>query len=152
MDSLDFKNLTFDNEKKEYKEEPILVPNTKRFVLFPIEYTDIWQQYKNLESRFWTAEDVELGNDGTGFESLHGKAKSHLLQCLALLTMDLQDQPQLASRLAEIITVPEARCFYGFQMMQSNVHAELISVLMECLASEEYRHDTIDIVSKCMRS
>ena len=41
--------------------EPLLKPNDKRFVLFPIQYAEIWGIYKHIESKFWTAEDIELG-------------------------------------------------------------------------------------------
>ena len=40
--------------------EPLLRPNPKRFVLFPIQYHDIWQMYKKAEASFWTAEEVDL--------------------------------------------------------------------------------------------
>ena len=40
--------------------EPLLRPNPSRFVLFPIQYHDIWQMYKKAEASFWTAEEVDL--------------------------------------------------------------------------------------------
>ena len=40
--------------------EPLLRPNPQRFVLFPIQYHDIWQMYKKAEASFWTAEEVDL--------------------------------------------------------------------------------------------
>ncbi|KAJ8789913.1 hypothetical protein J1605_021611 [Eschrichtius robustus] len=41
------------------EEEPLLKENPRRFVIFPIEYHDIWQMYKKAEASFWTAEEVE---------------------------------------------------------------------------------------------
>ena len=38
--------------------EPLLQDNPKRFVLFPIQFNDVWELYKSLESKFWTAEEV----------------------------------------------------------------------------------------------
>lgn len=38
--------------------EPLLRDNPRRFVIFPIEYHDIWQMYKKAEASFWTAEEV----------------------------------------------------------------------------------------------
>lgn len=47
------------------QDEPLLRENPRRFVIFPIEYHDIWQMYKKAEASFWTAEEVnqipELG-------------------------------------------------------------------------------------------
>ena len=40
--------------------EPLLRENPNRFVLFPIQYNDIWQMYKKAEASFWTAEEVDL--------------------------------------------------------------------------------------------
>lgn len=39
-------------------EEPLLKENPRRFVIFPIQYHDIWQMYKKAEASFWTAEEV----------------------------------------------------------------------------------------------
>ena len=39
-------------------DEPLLRENPRRFVVFPIEYHDIWQMYKKAEASFWTAEEV----------------------------------------------------------------------------------------------
>lgn len=36
----------------EKEEEPLLKENPRRFVLFPIEHTDIWQFYKKAEGQF----------------------------------------------------------------------------------------------------
>lgn len=42
----------------EEKVEPLLKENPRRFVIFPIQYQDIWQMYKKAEASFWTAEEV----------------------------------------------------------------------------------------------
>ena len=44
-------------------DEPLLRENPKRFVIFPIQYQDIWQMYKKAEASFWTAEEVDLSRD-----------------------------------------------------------------------------------------
>jgi len=40
--------------------EPLLQENKDRFVIFPINYPDIWSFYKMAEASFWTAEEVDL--------------------------------------------------------------------------------------------
>lgn len=42
------------------QDEPLLRDNPRRFVIFPIEYHDIWQMYKKAEASFWTAEEVSV--------------------------------------------------------------------------------------------
>ena len=46
-------------------EEPILIENPKRFVLFPIQHDDIWAEYKKQEASIWTAEEIDLSSDLT---------------------------------------------------------------------------------------
>lgn len=40
--------------------EPLLKENPRRFVIFPIQWPDIWQMYKKAEASFWTVEEVDL--------------------------------------------------------------------------------------------
>lgn len=56
--------LLFKDQTKARKgnvaEEPLLKDNPHRFVIFPIQYHDIWQMYKKAEASFWTAEEVSF--------------------------------------------------------------------------------------------
>lgn len=47
--------VKFDPQK-----EPLLRENPRRFVIFPIQYPDIWKMYKKAEASFWTVEEVDL--------------------------------------------------------------------------------------------
>lgn len=40
--------------------EPLLTENKDSFVIFPIEYYDMWSFYKKSVSSFWTVEEVDL--------------------------------------------------------------------------------------------
>ena len=42
----------------ETEEEPLLQENSKRFVIFPIQYPEIWKMYKQAQASFWTVEEV----------------------------------------------------------------------------------------------
>lgn len=42
------------------QKEPLLRENPRRFVIFPIQYPDIWDMYKKAEASFWTVEEVDL--------------------------------------------------------------------------------------------
>lgn len=48
---------------KSDQDEPLLRENPRRFVMFPIQYPDIWEMYKKAEASFWTAEEVDLAVD-----------------------------------------------------------------------------------------
>jgi len=41
----------------------LLEENPNRFVLFPIQYHDIWKMYKDQKAAFWTAEEIDLAQD-----------------------------------------------------------------------------------------
>ena len=64
-------------------EEPLLRENKKRFVLFPIEHHDIWEFYKQAEASFWTAEEVDLGQDLKDWETLNDGEKHFISHVLA---------------------------------------------------------------------
>ena len=43
----------------------------------------------------------------------------------------------LAKRFMNEIQIPEARCFYGFQMMMENIHSETYSLLIDTLVEDK---------------
>ena len=43
--------------------EPILTEVANRFVIFPIQHQDLWDYYKQAESAFWRAEEIDLTTD-----------------------------------------------------------------------------------------
>uniref|UniRef100_A0A8D8V711 Ribonucleoside-diphosphate reductase subunit M2 n=1 Tax=Cacopsylla melanoneura TaxID=428564 RepID=A0A8D8V711_9HEMI len=53
-------SLATSTEQKDVSDEPLLRDNPRRFVIFPIQYQDIWHMYKKAEASFWTAEEVDL--------------------------------------------------------------------------------------------
>ena len=50
-------------------QEPILVPNDDRFVIFPIQHQDLWEWYKKQEASIWTAEEIDLHQDIIDWET-----------------------------------------------------------------------------------
>ncbi|XP_019485091.1 PREDICTED: ribonucleoside-diphosphate reductase subunit M2 B [Hipposideros armiger] len=87
-------------------EEPLLRKSSRRFVIFPIQYPDIWKMYKQAQASFWTAEEVE--------------------------------------RFSQEVQVPEARCFYGFQILIENVHSEMYSLLIDTYIRDPKKSDFLD--------
>ena len=43
----------------------------ERYVLYPIKYDQIWQQYKNAVATFWTPEEIDLSKDMNDWNSLN---------------------------------------------------------------------------------
>ncbi|KAH9499812.1 Ribonucleoside-diphosphate reductase subunit M2 [Bulinus truncatus] len=118
--------------KKEAEEEPLLKENPGRFVLFPIQYHDIWQMYKKAEASFWTAEEVDLSKDLHHWESLKQEEKHFISHVLAFFAAsDGIVNENLVERFSKEVQVSEARCFYGFQIAMENVHSEMYSLLID---------------------
>ncbi len=113
-------------------EEPLLKESKNRFVLFPIEYHDIWQMYKKAEASFWTAEEIDLSPDLADWEKLNEGEKHFVSHVLAFFAAsDGIVNENLAINFINEVQVPEARCFYGFQVMMENIHSETYSLLID---------------------
>jgi len=119
-------------------DEPLLRDNAQRFVLFPIKYHEIWQMYKKAEASFWTAEEIDLSKDMHDWNNkLNDDEKyfvSHILAFFA--ASDGIVNENLVERFSGEVQVPEARCFYGFQIMMENIHSETYSLLIDTYIKE----------------
>ncbi|KAJ3030929.1 UNVERIFIED_CONTAM: Ribonucleotide-diphosphate reductase (RNR), small subunit [Siphonaria sp. JEL0065] len=135
--------------------EPILAPNSKRFVLFPIKYQEVWQMYKKAEASFWTVEEVDLSKDAGDWDKLSGDEKMFVSHVLAFFAAsDGIVNENLVERFSNDVQIPEARCFYGFQIMIENIHSEMYSLLIDTYIKDpqerEHLFDAIDTIP-CIR-
>uniref|UniRef100_A0A3Q3X777 Ribonucleoside-diphosphate reductase subunit M2 n=1 Tax=Mola mola TaxID=94237 RepID=A0A3Q3X777_MOLML len=80
---MDNMSLDKENTVRIREEEPLLKENPRRFVIFPIQYHDIWQMYKKAEASFWTAEEVDLSKDLKHWESLKDEERYFISHVLA---------------------------------------------------------------------
>ncbi|XP_061560038.1 ribonucleoside-diphosphate reductase subunit M2-like [Phycodurus eques] len=112
--------------------EPLLKDNPRRFVIFPIQYHDIWRMYKKAEASFWTAEEVDLSKDTQHWEVLKEDEKFFISHVLAFFAAsDGIVNENLVERFTQEVQVTEARCFYGFQIAMENIHSEMYSLLID---------------------
>lgn len=124
------------------EEEPLLTESDKsRFVLFPIQYSEIWHMYKKAQASTWTAEEVDLTQDKVQFSTLLSDNERFFIEnVLAFFAAsDGIVNENLAKKFMDEVKVPEARCFYGFQIMIENVHAETYSLLIDTLIQNSKR-------------
>ncbi len=113
-------------------EEPLLKENKNRFVLLPIHYPDIWQMYKKAEASFWTAEEIDLSQDLKDWENMTKDEQHFIKHVLAFFAAsDGIVNENLAINFTNEVQFPEARCFYGFQIMMENIHSETYSLLID---------------------
>lgn len=125
--------------------EPILVENKDRFVLFPIKHQQIWQMYKQAEASFWTAEEIDLAADLVDWESkLNADEKHFIKHVLAFFAAsDGIVNENLAINFLNEVQYPEARCFYGFQVMIENIHSETYSLLIDTYIKDPTEKDKL---------
>ena len=113
-------------------EEPILKENPNRFVIFPIKHPDIWDFYKKAEASIWTAEEIDLSDDLTHYEELTDGEKHFINNVLAFFAAsDGIVNENLAENFVNEVQYPEAKFFYGFQIMMENIHSETYSLLID---------------------
>jgi ribonucleoside-diphosphate reductase subunit M2 len=112
--------------------EPLLTPNDDRFVMFPIQYDDIWRMYKKQVDCFWRAEEIDLTKDAKDWSSLTEEERAFVSSILAFFaSSDGIVLENLAQRFMNDVQVAEARAFYGFQIAMENIHSETYSLLID---------------------
>merc|ERR1719468_314593 len=114
------------------KSEPMLVENSRRWVMFPIEHAGIWEMYKKHEASFWTAEEIDLSQDNKDWDNLPSSERHFIKHVLAFFAAsDGIVLENLAAQFSTEVQLPEARAFYGFQIAMENIHSETYSLLIE---------------------
>ena len=143
-------------ERRPEAQEPILQENPNRFVLFPIEHNDIWQMYKQAEASFWTAEEIDLGQDLKDWESMNDGERHFISHVLAFFAAsDGIVNENLAENFVAEVQYTEAKFFYGFQIAVENIHSETYSLLIDTYIKDPkekdklfHAIDTMDCVQK----
>jgi len=123
--------------------EPILAENKDRFVIFPIQHADIWDWYKKSEASFWTAEEIDLHQDLTDWNSkLNDDERYFIKHILAFFAAsDGIVNENLAENFVNEVQYSEAKFFYGFQIMMENIHSETYSLLIDTYVKDEKEKD-----------
>jgi len=113
--------------------EKILQDNPGKFVLFPIEHNDLWKLYKQQEACFWTAEEIDLGQDVYDWENKLNADEQHFVKhVLAFFAAsDGIVNENIAMNFVNAVQYTEAKFFYGFQIMMENIHSETYSLLID---------------------
>ena len=94
--------------------------------------------YKKAEASFWTAEEIDLSKDLHDWNKrLNDDERYFISHVLAFFAAsDGIVNENLVERFSGEVQIPEARCFYGFQIMMENIHSETYSLLIDTYISE----------------
>ena len=104
-----------------------------RFSLFPIEHPDLWNMYKQHVASFWTADEIDLSADVSDWQNRLNQSERHFISMVLAFFAGADGivVENLAARFCQEITIPEARCFYGFQMAMESIHQETYCLLID---------------------
>ncbi|OKL41259.1 ribonucleoside-diphosphate reductase [Pontibacter flavimaris] len=98
--------------------------------------------YKKAEASFWTAEEIDLSQDLKDWENLNDGERHFISHVLAFFAAsDGIVNENLAVNFMNEVQIPEARCFYGFQIMMENIHAETYSLLIDTYVKKQSEKD-----------
>lgn len=116
-----------------------------RFSLFPLEHSDLWSMYKQHVASFWTADEIDLSSDVVDWhDKLTNNERHFISMVLAFFAgADGIVVENLAERFCREVTVPEARCFYGFQMAMESIHQETYCLLIDTYITNPEDRETL---------
>ncbi|PIL26237.1 hypothetical protein GSI_11992 [Ganoderma sinense ZZ0214-1] len=130
--------------------DAVLHEDCDRFVLFPIRYPRLWERYKIAQRSFWTTEEIDLSDDLADWTQVLTDDERHLLSAILAFfaSADGIVGENLVQQFYSDVAAPEARCFYGFQLMMENVHAETYArLIQELVFDEDELHRLFDAVN-----
>ncbi|XP_077362995.1 ribonucleoside-diphosphate reductase subunit M2 B [Festucalex cinctus] len=126
------------------EDEPLLRENPRRFVIFPIQYPDVWKMYKQAQASFWTVEEVDLSKDLAHWDRLKPEEKHFISHVLAFFAAsDGIVNENLVQRFCQEVQVPEVRSFYSFQILIETVHSEMYSMLINTYIRDLKERDNL---------
>jgi ribonucleotide reductase beta subunit family protein with ferritin-like domain len=103
------------------------------------------KRYKEAEASFWTVEEVDLGDDMKDWNNkLTDNERYFISHVLAFFAAsDGIVNENLATRFMKDVEIPEARCFYGFQIAMENIHSEMYSLLIDTYIRDSIEKDRL---------
>jgi ribonucleoside-diphosphate reductase beta chain len=130
---------------KREADELLLKANPNRFVIFPIQHSDLWKMYKDHVSVFWRPEEIDLSKDLVQWNTLTANEQHFVKRILGFFAgSDGIIMENLAQRFMTEVQVPEAKFFYGVQMMMESAHSETYSLLIDTYIED--RAEKLDIL------
>jgi ribonucleoside-diphosphate reductase beta chain len=137
--------------------EKILEENNNRFVFRPDELIeDIFEFYEKAEATFWTTKEVDLYSDLADWQKLSADEQHFVKHVLAFFAAsDGIVNENLAENFVKEVQYPEAKHFYGFQIMMENIHSQMYSLLINTYIKDKAEQDylfraieTVPVVKK----
>jgi ribonucleoside-diphosphate reductase subunit M2 len=125
-------------------EEELLTPSLSRYVMFPIQYPEIWSLYKKQVDLFWRPEEIDLSCDVKHWVNMTKDEQHFIKMILAFFSAsDGIVLENLAGRFMNEVQISEARAFYGFQIAMENIHSHTYSLLIDTYIQNNEEKDSL---------
>lgn len=113
--------------------EYLLNANPDRYVVFPIQYPDMWDMYEKALASFWTVNEINFSQDEADFhEKLNDNERKFIKNILAFFAAsDGIVNENLARNFSDEIQLPEARAFYSYQQFNETIHGHTYSLMID---------------------
>lgn len=124
--------------------EPLLTETKNKYVMFPVEYPDVFEMYKKAQSAYWTADEINFAQDLTDLNKLNDNEKHFINHVLAFFAAsDGIVMENLSQRFSDDIPKLEVRSFYAFQDAMEAVHSETYSLLIDTYVKDPVEKDRL---------
>ena len=124
--------------------EPLLHDKSRRFTMFPIQYTDIWELYRELQSSYWLFHELDLTTDRRDFDRLKPEEQFYIKRILAFFAAsDALVNLNIFENYQQEIVAPEALAFLALQSAQECVHTETYGQLILALVSDSQEQNEL---------
>jgi ribonucleoside-diphosphate reductase beta chain len=115
----------------------LLQANSGRFVMFPINYPDLWERFNTHRKAFWVESEIDLTADVKDWIKLSKNEQHFIKMVLAFFAAsDGIVLENLGMRFFTEVQIPEARAFYSIQMFMETIHSIMYSQLIETYVSD----------------
>uniref|UniRef100_A0A6C0KW85 Uncharacterized protein n=1 Tax=viral metagenome TaxID=1070528 RepID=A0A6C0KW85_9ZZZZ len=113
-------------------EEELLQETKNKYVMFPIQYPDVYEMYKKLISAFWVADEINFALDIADIEKLTPDEKYFINHVLAFFAAsDGIVMENLSKNFSNEIPIAEVKNFYAIQNANEAIHSETYSLLID---------------------
>lgn len=104
----------------------------KRYTLFPIIYSEIYDLYKKMRDSFWTPQEIDLEQDIKDWKRLTNNEKHYVTHILAFFAAsDGIVMDNLAENFCKELDIPEVQSAYAMQNSIESIHSETYSILID---------------------
>ena len=125
--------------------EPILTEPENRYVIYPIQWNEVWKAYKKHQQAFCTAEEIDFSADISDWEKLNEDEKYFISCVLSFFAgSDGIVFENISINFIEEIKIPEIRAYYGWQGAMETIHSETYALMIDTYISSEDKNKILN--------